>query len=234
MTKPDGYSEKTFLKRVPKETLSMQMKHDFNFNHPLQGFYISTQVFGFLFWKKWVVALDCDSSEDRDRAIEELDSLEFKYDVIESSPYKFWIIVDYVGSFKKCINLMSAIPGVHTDFINKCAWEKKIVLRAFPKNGFIPRHVASPRIECHGKAGDWFYEFKKWWDQSGIVGWLAHQSNRGNVEMRVQTHPQYSPERGYYFDYVIERERTQVKQEEKKEIPKEIKKGRRVEFNWGD
>ena len=99
--------------------------------------------------------------------------MDLKYDVMESSPGKFWVIVDYTGSFNKCIRFMQTIPCVDRDFIRKCEYDRKIVLRAFPKNGFIPRKV-NQYEECHGYSGDWFYDFKTWWNNSGVVGWLAN------------------------------------------------------------
>jgi hypothetical protein len=182
--KSSGYTTRNVLKRFNRENFSHELKADFNGNHQLQG-YISTQVFRFLFWTKWVVVLDCDNVIDRDRAVEEIRSMDLKYDVMESSPGKFWVIVNYIGSFKKCIRFMETIPGVDRDFIRKCQWDKKIVLRAFPKNGFVPSIIAL-RSECYGYAGDWFYDFKTWWDHSGTVEWLAnHQREMIETQRRA-------------------------------------------------
>jgi hypothetical protein len=177
--KSSGYSTRNVLKRFNREDFSHRLKADFNGNQQLQG-YISTQVWGFLFWKRWVLVLDCDSIIDRDRAIEEIRSMDLKYDVMESSPEKFWIIVNYTGSFRKCINLMCEIPGVDTNFISKCERDRKIVLRAFPKNGYVPGTINDPYSECHGRVKDWFYSFRNWW-RSGTVEWLA---NHQRVEIQ--------------------------------------------------
>ena len=170
--KSSGYSTRQVLKRFNKENFSHRLKADFNGNQ-LQG-YISTQVFRFLFWTRWVLVLDCDSVIDRDKVVEEIRSMDLKYDIMESSPGRFWVIVNYTGSFRKCINLMEAIPGVDREFIHKCKLDGKIVLRAFPKNGFIPRKVNQTFSECHGSAGEWFHLFERWWCHSGTVEWLAN------------------------------------------------------------
>lgn len=196
-----GYTDNTVLKRFKKEKFSQQLKSDFNrtMNAPqeykenqLRG-YISTQVPGFLFWKKWIVGLDCDSQEDRVKAVEEIRSFDLKYEIIESSPGKFWIIVDYTGSLKKCINFMKSIPGVDTQFINKCERDKRIILRAFPKNGFIP-HFENPVPSLdHYSCTSWFYDFKKWWNCGGTVEWLAsHQ--RVLVEERIKEEKEIAKE----------------------------------------
>jgi len=181
--KSSGYSTRNVLKRFNREDFSHELKSAFNGNRELHG-YISTQVWGFLFWKRWVLVLDCDSSVDRDKAIEEVRSMELKYDTMESSPGKFWIIVNYTGSLKKCINLMQAIPGVDRNFIRKCEYDRKIVLRAFPKDGFIPR-TTSQYLSEWGSAGDWFHNFKTWWE-SGTIEWLA---NHQRVEIQTANAP---------------------------------------------
>ena len=56
-----------------------------------------------LFTKKHILAYDCDSKLDLDKSFLCLESLGLKCIVIESSPGRYWVITNFIGSFKEVI-----------------------------------------------------------------------------------------------------------------------------------
>lgn len=237
VTKSSGYGYHHVLKHFRYDEIGQRLKIDYNastWDKRISGenlrAYISTKV-GF---RKWVLVLDCDTPENKDKAIEEIRSMDLKYDVMESSLQRFWIIVDYIETFKKSIELMKTIPGIDLEFVNHCAYNKKIVLRAFPKNGFIPRRDGSNRMIVgtnvplnsqltgwnFSLAMQWALEFRRYWN-GGIVEWLTTQQRK-----EIEANKNLNEE--------AEKEVEEV--EKKRQLEAELKraKKRRVEVSWNE
>ncbi len=184
-----------FFKRYKKMDMVQELKSDYNNERELDG-WVTTQIGGFWFWKRWMLALDCDSMEQRDRAMEELRSLNnMRFKVIESSQGRFWILVSYEASFKKCMRLMESLPGVDQKFKDHCRYHGKIFLRAFPKNGFVPRFLnigndqTLPYRSFGHRMNMWFDEFREWMTQGGVCEWLVRHQQR-DAQVRIEAERQ--------------------------------------------
>jgi len=81
-----------------------------------------------------ILALDCDSDSDLQAAMSHMENYRFSYYVIESSPGHYWVICDHITFIKEIGNMMDAIPGVDSAYINHTRGRKRVILRAFPKN----------------------------------------------------------------------------------------------------
>ena len=99
--------------------------------------FISTVIEDSLFpWKrKHLLVLDCDSEDGMVAACHWLRTEEnIKYELIESTPGKFWVVTDFIGTWKHVWRVFDQIPGVCEEFRNKYAKKyKRICVRAFPK-----------------------------------------------------------------------------------------------------
>ncbi len=227
-----GGSHQVF-RQYKKLDMVQRLKSDYNNGRDLDG-WVTTQIGGFWFFKRWMLALDCDSVEQRDRAIEELRSLNnMRFKVIESSQDRFWIIVNFEASFKKCMQLMDSIPGVDQQYKDHCSLHKKIFLRAFPKNGFVPRFLSIgynnntvPYVSLKWRINTWYEEFREWMTQGGVCEWLVlHQQHD------IQVRREASQRQLEAMQMMEERK----KEEEAKELVSKLKSvgKRRVEMsNW--
>jgi hypothetical protein len=52
---------------------------------------------------------------------------------IESSPGKYWLLTDVVGTLEDCLDFMSRIPGVNHDWLSYCHDNDGMYLRGYPK-----------------------------------------------------------------------------------------------------
>ena len=99
---------------------------------------VSTQVAESNQYTLHLLALDCDSREDTEKAIRDLNVRGIGYSLIESSPFHFWIITDFIGSVSECLSVMDNIKGTHSEYITWTRRQGYLFLRAFPRNGFRP------------------------------------------------------------------------------------------------
>jgi hypothetical protein len=126
-------------------------------------------------FRKWILALDCDSPEARSQAQEDLESRTTGYVTFESSPGHYWIIVDYVGSLKKCLWKMGTIPGVDPQYKTYCKNMKGIFLRSWTKAGVTPFRLGSSVYSSRRrKVDDWCRLFYDWFEQPTIL-WIEQQ-----------------------------------------------------------
>ena len=112
--------------------------HMLSYLKDVQKHHITTIVNRALLKKEWLLPLDCDGVSDKDMATEYLDEIRQNYFVIQSSPGKFWIICDYIGSLKEVTKKLELVPGVDPLYLKCCQDKKFLNLRGYPKNGFIP------------------------------------------------------------------------------------------------
>lgn len=182
-----AYSAKDILKEVPEDQVGTALKNQYLGNK--LGIVLSSQVSGWwIFRKKWLLVLDCDSLVDKEKTLDELCLLGIKFKVIQSSPLHYWVVTNYIGSFKKCMLIMSAIPGVDKNFIEFCDKYEKIVLRVFPKEGYRP-NTAQDFDSFSGRAKLWGELLQRWWggesSGKGIVNWLITKQ-RGEIKKKEE------------------------------------------------
>jgi len=79
---------------------------------------ISTRVENPWFGRdKFVLFLDIDGLSEVQTTIKWLKVTNYKYVIWESSPNRFWIFVDYIGTIKDCVKKMKTIPGVDREYL---------------------------------------------------------------------------------------------------------------------
>lgn len=135
--------------------------------HKTCAAFVSTAVYRRFFMQQYIMVLDCDSIEESICAIHCLKTIyHIDYCTIQSSPGKFWIVTDYIGSAKNIVNLMRQIPGVDEKFVDKCYDQGMVTLRAMPKSDIYPEipifpdqiELSSPHIRR------WVNELKAYWE----------------------------------------------------------------------
>jgi len=190
VTNYSSYSDKIVIKELKGSTIYHELKKQYVEND--LKCVLSTQVSGWWkFRKRWLLVVDCDSMENKEKALSELRILGIGYKVWESDPGRYWIITNYIGKFKSCIRIMNAIPGHCIDFKNFCKFRRAFLLRAFPKAGYKPCIIPMSQfyepwisigsgnsMQGHGsyhvKAKLWYKMFSKWWE-SPAVGWILNE-----------------------------------------------------------
>lgn len=142
-----------------KEILNVTMERFFIVNSTLE----ST---GRLWWKKHshVLLLDCDGTDEMLAACNMLKAtLNTGYALIQSSPSRYWIVVDKVGEFLPLVDFANQIPGVDPKFMSKAVEFGRFFLRATPLKGKRalfedPSGLTDPRVR------NWYLEFEKLWN----------------------------------------------------------------------
>jgi hypothetical protein len=169
------YSQKDVLKELTVSSVYIELKKQYLTTEQNLKCVISTQVSGWWkFRRRWILVLDCDSFSDKEKAVEELRLLSIKYKVFLSSPNKYWIVTNHIGSLRSCINFMQCIPGVDREFVACCEKFERVIIRAFPKAGYRPNLVTNYDT-FDGKANLWVNLFKSYWGGSPIVNWLINR-----------------------------------------------------------
>lgn len=208
------YSQKDVLKRLSGAGIHFVLKKQYLTPEQNLKCVVSTQISGWWkFRKRWLLVLDCDSHENKEKATEELRLLSIKYKVFMSSPNHYWVVTNYIGSFKNCLNFMQSIPGVDREFIGFCSKYKGICLRAFPKDGYRP-NLSSNWDSFHGKASLWAEAFLKYWGGSPIVNWLISR------QREVISNAKKEAEKLLELKRIEEEELRKKKEEELKNKPK--------------
>lgn len=89
--------------------------------------------------RSWFPVVDCDSEENTIDATSYISTvLNKQYVIIQSSVGKSWIIIDALMPARKCIEIMSYIPGNDKCYISFCKQNNFIGIRGFPRGGFLP------------------------------------------------------------------------------------------------
>lgn len=85
---------------------------------------------------------DCDSIESASAAIEHLNDMGVSgVAVIESSPGRFWVIADILGSFEEVLSQVEETPGSDHEHVKQSRAMKRITFRALPKARGYPRLI---------------------------------------------------------------------------------------------
>ncbi len=159
-----GYSEYERLRSVAdRKAFAREVT---NLNVP--RFFVVNSIIestGWWLWKResHVLLLDCDGTGEMLAACNMLKgTLKVGYALIQSSPSKYWIVVDKVGSFPELIDFTNGIPGVDERFIKKAIEFGRFFLRATPVDGKLalfedPTGLTIPAVR------DWYLEFERLW-----------------------------------------------------------------------
>jgi len=133
-------------------------------------YHITTLISKHITGDKYLLALDCDSFVGCEDAKRELDRQNICYVVIESSPDRYWVICDIIGTITENIRAAEVIPGVDQKYLSCCKSKKKINLRAYPKGGFIPKFQQDiDKIsDRHGVFKKWLFDFRDYWGSNDI------------------------------------------------------------------
>ncbi len=100
--------------------------------------FISTVVTDSMWsWKqRHLMVLDCDSTGHMAAACHWLKTEEpqIEYEIIESTPGRFWVVTNHLGTWKQVWSVFNHIPGVCNEYRNDYAKKyKRLCIRAFPK-----------------------------------------------------------------------------------------------------
>lgn len=139
-----------------------------------QGVYpvilVNTHVDGSFLNKKYFPFLDCDSWNDMIAAKHWIKSHYGLNSVeIESSPGKFWVIVDKMMGLKEARSIILTTPGVDENYQVYIKHYRRgykcILVRACPKeNGYIPDFRQIDKI-THPLILKWAKELKHWYEE---------------------------------------------------------------------
>lgn len=82
-----------------------------------------------------IMVLDCDGENEMLAACHWLKTeAKISYDLIQSSPGRYWVVTNYIGMWREIWEALRYIPGVCNAYRNEyCRKYKRMCLRAFPK-----------------------------------------------------------------------------------------------------
>jgi len=146
---------------------------------------ISTKVSPLNSWKYYLMTLDCDSVDNMKAAEDNLKYRGLKYYVIESSPEKFWIVTSLVGSISEIINSLQYIPGCDSRYARLAKERNECVLRAIPKNGFLP--IFPKEIVGDEVWVNWLKELYLWWKEPTVLDYAKWQGKKAGLH-RMDTY----------------------------------------------
>jgi len=159
----------------------------------IQKHHVTMVVNRALLKKEWLLSLDCDGIPDKDMATRHLNGTSWgqNYFVIQSSPGRFWIICDYIGSIKEVTKKLDEIPGVDPLFVNCCKDKKFLNLRGYPKNGFVPIFDDMRLLDTQHASvryRKWVRNFNYYWyseEMTTIAGYLREVYQKDNPPPEV-------------------------------------------------
>jgi len=134
-------------------------------------YHITTLISKHVLGDKYLMALDCDTFVGCEDAKRELGRQNICHVVIESSPNCYWIICDIIGTVTKNIRIAEVIPGCDRKYLNCCMSKNKINLRAYPKEGFIPKFqqdIDEISDKHHGVFKKWLFNFRDYWESDDM------------------------------------------------------------------
>jgi len=117
---------------------------------------------------KYLLLLDVDSVKNCEKTIKWLNSRKIKHIVINSSPSHFWIIGDKIDTVENHTHLMEEIPGIDEKYTRCSRKQGVLLLRGFPKAGFIPKFNNSDRYSGKGLFEKWIIQFKSYWESEDL------------------------------------------------------------------
>jgi len=158
---------KTFIKKLTRQI--SKYPSDFSTKPFKRYAYITSRVHKGAVREldEYLMILDTDSKADMLNAIKYIDKLGIKHCTIRSSPTKFWIVCDKIGTMSDLLPIMFEITGVDMDYVSCAARQSCLLFRAFPKQGFIPQ-VGKINKKCSLHFRKWMVQFKKHWESKEV------------------------------------------------------------------
>lgn len=215
-----GYSDRNELDECSLEQLLVRMHN--SARKTLTNFHISVNTVlndnhrytGFVrqrepdYTRQHIAMIDCDTIADLYMAQTSLDMRKIKYDTIESSPGKFWIFPDFIGTMNTMGCFLEGVPGNDMKFVQSCRQQWCVSIRALPfKRGkwlktlpVFPEEfvVENPLIR------KWLGEFKRWWHSHHInavrYNWTLGEAIKHNTVEQLLANPSVIDEISYRSD----------------------------------
>jgi len=137
------------------------------------------------------MALDCDSLADMQAATNQLMRQDISYLIMESSPGRYWVIADRVGTFKELFPLFSVIRGVDRNYVRCASSYKEFHLRAYPKRGYIPQlrgRWVSSQCQFMNKFRCWTQAWLRYWESDymrEVASNIIFGVNSGRIRRQV-------------------------------------------------
>ncbi len=122
-------------------------------------------VTGKWWWKKYthVLLLDCDGTGEMLAACNMLASMKIGYGLIQSSPSRYWIVTDKLGTFHDLYLFVHGIPGVDRNYIEMAAKYQRFFLRLVPFGGKMAMFAGSDNLR-EPLAKQWYDDFELLWN----------------------------------------------------------------------
>jgi len=167
----DGYGPYIRIRfGSPEKMVAGYVEHLVRRAREMPYIFISTMISrNWLWWtNKHILVLDCDGVGDMAAACHWLKTVEnIRYEVIESTPGKFWVVTDHIANWKQTWHCLKQIPGVCDGFrYGSVQQHKQIGIRAFPKlvNGKPHAPVFPDKINLSPAAAGWLEDVKDYFD----------------------------------------------------------------------
>lgn len=137
-----------------------------------------------------ILAVDCDSVADRDRALRFIHNvLGYQTYVVASSPDHFWIFTDYVGKPVQVVDLMRTIPGADSNHITSSRYADGPIFRAWPKTATLA-YPAFPKLPATFSKDDrvlkWLSAFQEYY-KGDFYRELVSEKARKDEETQAQS-----------------------------------------------
>lgn len=125
-----------------------------------------------------IALMDIDYPDFKDETVEMLKQRKIAHTVVESSPDRFWIIVDKISIKPLIVNFISKFAGVDSKYISMSS-EVGFNLRAFPKGDKVP-HI----VDSYGTGGKTYRKFIKEFDtywKNPHISWMTTEYIINNI-----------------------------------------------------
>jgi len=207
--KSNGYDTLSVNTKIKhKDIFPNKFNYDQITNIDEVSIYVTTRVKKSLMSSSnlYILSLDCDSEIDKNKATGYLEDYSISHYVIESSPSHYWIICNFVDSIHQVVEQMKLIPGVDKSYVDIADKRKVLNLRAFPKNGVIPKFTQNipESTKSNNLYVQWLRDFAHYWISDEMVEayynyfyrWsisncpdirrLVREENRATVEGKIE------------------------------------------------
>jgi len=184
-----GYNAKTIVKELTESELIRELKQEMRKNTKRlhleeisledygehNGYILGTLCDeGWFRKQKHILLMDIDHEDFKDTVKAYLDEKKIAYQVIDSSNSRYWLIVDYIGSFKECSQFAWRIPEIDPQYLRYIDHHKKFVLRGYPRGGNVPNFKESSEAEGSKLFKEYVQAVKEYWEKPHIQ-WMVEE-----------------------------------------------------------
>lgn len=157
--------------------------------------FISSQLEKKWFWhaRRHILVMDCDSVSTMAAACHWLKTEEhIIYETIQSTPGRFWIVTNFIGTWKEVWGILRYIPGVCGDYKVFAREYKRLCIRAFPKliSGKPTAPIIPEKLNLNEVVSGWVNEVRDYYESSlfkriGKAIQLTDKISKGAMEILV-------------------------------------------------